>query len=286
MATSPPYELLRSGQTEAYFEHVNLKLAGSDTYGNWRKNFVVVDHLPPFIHAFVDQARQMAIDRSGLSVLDAGCGNGTFGLPVVIHVAEKTNVPIHATFLDKQLEAIDEVDQYLSTISLPTLLHTQSMCQDIKDADIPEHSLDVIILKNLLHFIDPEITAQVLDKLYRALRPGGIMYIDVCSVFNPCAVGFENKKHFLDMLVLLRQKHRTLPHTSYNSYFQKMMYFHTPSSIALTLENAGFSIVNLHADQNLTNPNGWGPQYPENLWVIARKIPESALIKSTLFSLN
>lgn len=286
MASSPPYELLRTGQKKAYLHHVGLQMAGNETYGNWRKELVIVNHLPPFIRAFVDEARDIAMNQGSLSILDAGCGNGAFGLPVAIHLAQTTEVPIHALFIDKQPDAIRAVNKYLSNIPLPDTLKTQSICQDIEEIGIPDCSVDVVILKNLLHFIDPQKTARVLEKLFRALRPGGIVFIDFCSVFNPCAIGFEDKPRFEEMLVFLSQKSRTLPHAAYHKGFDKMMYFHTPASMTTTMEQVGFHVMRLEECPNINHPNGWSREFPENFRMVMRKSPKPSLINSTLFSLN
>ncbi len=101
--------------------------------------------------------------RPGMTVLDYGCGAGSFILPVAGLVGEKGTL----VALDVNPLATDRAARIAAANGLSNVLTIRSECS----TDLPGGSVDVVLLYDVLHRLRPP--AHVLAELHRVLKPHG-----------------------------------------------------------------------------------------------------------------
>jgi len=103
-------------------------------------------------------------------LLDVGCGAGNYTLKL-LEVLPR----LHVTLVDLSRPMLDRAEQRVTAAGATSIRAVQ---QDIRDVDLGEQTFDVIVAAAVLHHLrtDEEWRA-VFQKLYRALSPGGSVWI-------------------------------------------------------------------------------------------------------------
>jgi len=104
-------------------------------------------------------------------ILDLGCGAGGNS----IFLAEKG---FNVTCVDKDDEVISAIKQNYPSIN--------AINKSILDFDFPENEYDLVLVLNILHFLDFENVKQIISKILKSLKENGLIYIQAFSVSNPC----------------------------------------------------------------------------------------------------
>ena len=102
--------------------------------------------------------------RSGLSVLDAGCGPGFFSILMARDGHDVTAVDCSAPMLDKALANV-------SRFCPGRLIHTAVM--DVQQLELPDKAFDVVLSRNVTWNLEHPEAAYA--EWLRVLRPGGVL---------------------------------------------------------------------------------------------------------------
>lgn len=104
--------------------------------------------------------------RSGLDLLDVGCGPGTLTVDLARHVA-----PGRVVGLDRSPEVVDEARRHAERVGVEVEL----LPGDVYALDLPEASFDVVHAHQVLqHLADP---VAALREMRRVARPGGLVAV-------------------------------------------------------------------------------------------------------------
>ncbi len=103
-------------------------------------------------------------------LLDIGCGAGNFALKL-LQVLPRLEV----TLVDLSRPMLDRAEQRVGAAGARAIHVIQ---QDIRDAELGGHAFDVIVAAAVFHHLrSDDEWARVFAKLYRALAPGGSVWI-------------------------------------------------------------------------------------------------------------
>lgn len=129
---------------------------------------VRLPELTQLVHDRWMESRIPARMRPGAHILDLGCGSGFKSFALL-----QLDPTAHITGIDspKVLEITQDVAEQMGVTSQVTLQNG-----DV-DYELPEQSFDMVLIGNLLHYYDPITGTSILQKTYRALKPGGIIVI-------------------------------------------------------------------------------------------------------------
>lgn len=101
---------------------------------------------------------------------DLGCSNGNFGLQFMQRMADK---PFKMVGIDNSQPMLD---QYLSRLEgQPFTDQVELCCQSIED--YPFKSASVIVINLTLQFLSLDVRDTLIQRLYDALLPGGILLL-------------------------------------------------------------------------------------------------------------
>jgi tRNA (cmo5U34)-methyltransferase len=106
-------------------------------------------------------------------LLDVGCGAGNYTLKLLEALPR-----LQVTLIDLSRPMLDRAEQRIAAAGAASIRTIQ---QDVRDTDLGQHTFDVIVGAAVLHHLrsDDEWRA-VFEKLYRALSPGGSLWIFDC----------------------------------------------------------------------------------------------------------
>lgn len=106
--------------------------------------------------------------RGDENVLDFGCGGGGASKVILRHLNSKG----HLTCLDISRHWIAKVRKRLGNNS-----HVHFYDQDIRTADLPDESFDVISIVHVIHDIPPNDRGEVVKALAKKLKHGGKIHL-------------------------------------------------------------------------------------------------------------
>ncbi len=116
----------------------------------------------------------------GTLVLDAGCGGGRNLIYFLRH-----NFEVFA--VDANLQAVQQVAQLASSLA-PRLPATNFLTAEIAEMPFPDGKFDLVISSAVLHFArDRRHFDQMLDEMWRVLKPGGMLFARLAS-----SIGIES----------------------------------------------------------------------------------------------
>jgi tellurite methyltransferase len=145
----------------------------NSVYGS-SDNYYGVELRPEFAEYFSGK------DCSNLMALDLGCGEGRYAL--------------YLAALGCQVLAIDR-----STVGIKKLsekaqnkrLNIQAVAIDIAEFEFEQNRYDIIVAATVLDHLFQELLIETVAKIKSALKPGGILYVNVFTVLDP---GYEMQK--------------------------------------------------------------------------------------------
>jgi len=114
--------------------------------------------------------------RRGHTVLDFGCGSGTYTVPVAKIVGEQGRVYA----LDKDKEALDELVQKAESAGLKNIKRMEASGK--LEIDLADESVDVVLLFDVFHsfyFPQAEDRRRLLGEIYRIMKPAAFVSISV-----------------------------------------------------------------------------------------------------------
>lgn len=105
--------------------------------------------------------------KKGMKILDFGCANGKYSLPVARVVGLEGK--IYA--LDKEKSALDKLESEINRRELKNieLIHGDGKFK------LPKASVDIVLLLDVLHLID--FKDELLKQFFDVLKPEGILSI-------------------------------------------------------------------------------------------------------------
>ena len=117
----------------------------------------------------------------GMRILDAGCGYGRN----LVHLLRE-GCEVFA--VDASAEAVEHVRALAAQLA-SNLPATNFRVVPIEKIDFPDHFADVVICNSVLHFARDEAHfLAMLEQLWRAVRPGGMLF---CRLGSRIGMDFE-----------------------------------------------------------------------------------------------
>jgi len=106
--------------------------------------------------------QQMEVTSGLHTIVDLGCGFGTFSIPA----SKLVSGEIHAFDIDEEMisQLKDKIDQQ-NTNNIQLHLHDFIA----EGSGLPDSSVDYVMLFNILHHDNPD---QILNEVHRILKPG------------------------------------------------------------------------------------------------------------------
>jgi ubiquinone/menaquinone biosynthesis C-methylase UbiE len=146
------------------------------------------DAMPPLVRAAADKLAPEIVERfygcgspipeaiEGKTILDLGCGTGRDSY-LCAALAGPSGRVIGVDMTDEQLAVARKyVDQQAAAFGFatPTTSFRKGYIEDLRTADIADHSIDVVI-SNCVINLSPD-KPRVFAEIFRVLRPGGELY--------------------------------------------------------------------------------------------------------------
>lgn len=104
------------------------------------------------------------------AVLDVGCGAGNYTVKLLQHLTT-----LNCTLLDLSRPMLDRAQQRAAAATSGTV---QTIQGDVREVELGDRQFDLILASTVLHHLRADSEWElVYGKLYRALRPGGMLYI-------------------------------------------------------------------------------------------------------------
>lgn len=123
----------------------------------------------PLAMNIIAQAAALATPNAR-RVLDIGCGAGNYTLKLLQHLPK-----LDVTLLDLSRPMLDRARERISRVEAGSITTMQG---DIRELTLTEGSFDIILAAAVLHHLrGEEEWRSVFKSLFRALRPGGSLWI-------------------------------------------------------------------------------------------------------------
>ncbi|MDX1564568.1 MAG: class I SAM-dependent methyltransferase [Phycisphaeraceae bacterium] len=123
--------------------------------------------------------------RRGMRLLDAGCGTGRNVRFFLIHGFDVSGA-------DGDAAAIGRLREWAGRVA-PNLPTDRFRCEPIESMGFDPASFDVVISNAVLHFAPDETKfLAMLDRMWRMVRPGGMLFVRLAS-----SIGIEAQLHSL-----------------------------------------------------------------------------------------
>lgn len=181
-------------------------------------------------------------------LLDLGCGAGNFSLKLAQGFAFDaiTLVDLSANMLDRAMERLAVTGAELRAIQC-----------DVRDLDLESESQDVIVAAAVLHHLRAEVEwAAVFRQLFKALRPGGSLWIWDLIAHDIPGVQAEMWDRYGDYLVSLKGE-------AYRDHvLAYVAYEDSPRSVSFQLHHlraAGFQADVIHKNGSFAAIGAWKP---------------------------
>ncbi|RLB91766.1 MAG: hypothetical protein DRH10_01115 [Deltaproteobacteria bacterium] len=110
--------------------------------------------------------------KKGQNILDFGCGAGHYTIPAAKVVGK--NGRVYA--LDKDTEALNQLTQKAESEGLDNIV---PICNQSKELEInlEDESIDVMLLYDILHYMESEKRRRVYENACRILKAGAILSV-------------------------------------------------------------------------------------------------------------
>lgn len=202
---------------------IDIKQDLQNVYDSIAKDFSSTRHLPwQELSVFIPYLPE------GGKILDLGCGNGR-----LLKVLQSANKKFEYLGVDFSFNLLEQARQQFSEYSFQEA--------DMAKVDFPPASFDVVCLVASLHHLDSKKEREeLLNKIYRWLKPGGVLFMTNWNLLQPKYLKYivKNIKH---------KKTRNdffIPYTPTNRQGRHWRYYHhfTRSGLKALLINAGFQL--------------------------------------------
>jgi len=114
--------------------------------------------------------------RRGQTILDFGCGSGTYAIPAARIVGEQGRVYA----LDKDKEALDELMKKAGSAGLKNIERMDTSGET--EIELTDESVDVVLLFDVFHsfyFPQPDDRRRLLSEIYRIMKPSAFLSVSV-----------------------------------------------------------------------------------------------------------
>ena len=141
-------------------------------------------------HRFAVRAYKLIQDKKFETLLDLGCGAGR-----------------DARYFSRKGLSVTAIDRSSSGIRAIQSRNPRIRCilDDLRTVKLKKNSFDVIYAHLSLHYFDDRTTRRIFQKIYRALKRGGLFFAKCKSVDDPlCGKG---EKQGSDMYYLSHVRH-------------------------------------------------------------------------------
>lgn len=119
---------------------------------------------------------------AGMRVLDSGCGGGRN----LVYLLRRTDIDVYAS--DPDPAAVESV-RALAAELRPELPADHIRLEPLERPSFADASMDVVICNTVLHFArDDAHFDEMVDALWRLLRPGGLLFTRLAS-----SIGMESR---------------------------------------------------------------------------------------------
>ncbi|RJP87318.1 MAG: class I SAM-dependent methyltransferase [Desulfobacteraceae bacterium] len=146
---------------ESHIQKFNTVYQSSDCYYGQELR-------PEFTDYFANQ------NLAGMQALDLGCGEGRYTL----YLAEKR---CHVTAIDRTPAGIFKLRSTAQKLQLPVA----ASVLDIADFTFNKNQFDIIVAATVLDHLADGLRQRTIDSIQSALKPGGILYVNVFTVSDP-----------------------------------------------------------------------------------------------------
>ena len=116
-------------------------------------------------------AKNIGIEK-GQVVLDYGCGSGHYAIPAAIAVGEEGRVYA----VDQDENALKRLRSAAQSAGLENVVPIFDQSDDVT-IDLEDESVDVILLYDVLHYMEPEKRQSVYENARRVLQTGAILSV-------------------------------------------------------------------------------------------------------------
>jgi ubiquinone/menaquinone biosynthesis C-methylase UbiE len=123
----------------------------------------------------IEVSQQIGI-RRGQTILDFGCGSGTYAIPAARIVGEQGRVYA----LDKDKEALDELMQKAESADLKNIDRIETSGE--LEIELTDESVDVVLLFDVFHpFYFPQAgdRRKLLGEIYRIMKSSAFLSVSV-----------------------------------------------------------------------------------------------------------
>lgn len=241
-------------------------MAGKEKMGMWFTT-------PGTMEEMGSQAKiwtvEMASDHAEVTVLDAGCGNATYTIPIANELTRYIN-KIHFYLADRQKDAILEARKIVHKYAQSKNINFEYIVSNMDELKFNEE-IDGIICQFTLQLLAKDERIGALGKFMQYLKPNGLLYLSVPSIYDPKILDSESQfsRKFLSIENKIKNN-PTKPLTK-RMDFGKTMFFFTKSSLKILLELVGFVDIHISGMRNPKHSNRLSNRFPETYTVLARK---------------
>ncbi len=109
--------------------------------------------------------------KKGQSILDFGCGDGHYTIPVAKIVGKKGLVYAQ----EKKKEALDELIKRAKAEGLENIRKMKTKGE--LEIGLKNKSLDAVLLYDVLHYHDREERRKIYDEVYKILKSGALLSV-------------------------------------------------------------------------------------------------------------
>ena len=169
------------------------------------------------------------IGAEPLDILDAGGGNGVETMPLAVEQHRLTLLDSSAAMLDDGVRLSAENNTSITTI--------QGSVLDL-DSLVQPASYDLILLHNVIQYLDEAEVPKLIASMYRALRKGGMLSLVSVNRHSATLAKAIAHAEFEEALAQLDSKHQ------YSRAFDHTVRVYTAEEISTLLSTAGFSVTN------------------------------------------
>ena len=142
----------------------------------------------------LEMLQQIGIRRRH-TVLDFGCGSGTYTVPVAKIVGEQGRV--HA--LDKDKETLDELVQKAESAGLKNIKRMETSGK--LEINLADESVDVVLLFDVFHsyyFPQANDRRRLLDEIHRIMKPTAFVSVWPKHMESPAKDEIESANFYLE----------------------------------------------------------------------------------------